>query len=432
MDKLIMSRKERKQQKVFERVTQGDITQAAAAQMLNISDRWVREKLKRYRSKGDAGLTHKGRGRPSPKRWSDDEQTLTIELLKSEWRGFGPTFTAEKLKEIYGISISDETVRKMMIKEGLWRPGKRRNKHRSWRERKKMIGVLVQLDGSPHDWFEGRAPKCTLLVFIDDATSKILWLEFVESESFSCVAAATKKYFEKYGLPVSFYTDNGSVFKVNLNNYEEDRKTQFERILGDLQVDISHARSPQAKGRVERANKTLQDRLIKEMRLQGISSIEEANRYVQEGDFLVKHNAKFAVPPAIEGDAHRSIDGYDLYRVFCSQGERIVTNDFTIQYKCRIIQLEKEQPAIIRPKNRVVVCEHLDGKITIHIRKNQLSFKEIGMRKKGKLSPVEYVNQHKDDGLQEKRAPSLPLCGKNEVIINGGGYSVENRNFSCC
>ena len=432
MDKLIMSEKEREQLKVFERLVRGEITQAAAAQMLNISDRWIREKLKRYRARGDAGLTHQGRGQPSPKRWNNDERSLTIDLLKSEWRDFGPTFVAEKLKELKGITVSDETVRKMMISEGLWVPGKRRNEHRAWRERKKMLGILVQLDGSPHDWFEGRALKCTLLVFIDDATSRILWLEFVDSESFNGVASATKEYFEKYGRPVSFYTDFGSVFSVNLNNPDHDKKTQFERIMKELLVEIIHARSPQAKGRVERANKTLQDRLIKEMRLLGISSIEAANSYVQEGDFLSKHNAKFAVPPAIEGDAHRSIEEYDLHSVFCSQEERIVTNDFTIQYKRRVLQLEKDQPAIIRPKNRVIVCEHLDGKVTVRIRNNQLNFKEIGVRKAGKLSPIEYVNLHKNDARQKTKTLSLPVYGNSEEVINKGELGIENRNFSCC
>ena len=427
-----MSRKEREQLKVFERLDAGEITQAAAAQMLNISDRWARKKLKRYRANGDSGLTHRNRGRPSLRRWNHDERSLTIDLLRSEWRDFGPTFVAEKLKELKGITISDETVRKMMISEGLWIPGKRRTKHRAWRERKKMIGVLVQLDGSPHDWFEGRAPKCTLLVFIDDATSKILWLEFVEGESFDGVASATKKYFEKYGRPVSFYTDFGSVFSVNLNNPERDKKTQFERIMKELLVEIIHARSPQAKGRVERANKTLQDRLVKEMRLLGISSIETANSYIKKGDFIAKHNAKFAVPPAIEGNAHRSIEEYDLHSVFCSQEERIVTNDFTIQYKRRVLQLEKDQPAIIRPKNRVIVCEHLDRKITVRIRNNQLNFREINVRKIGKLSTIEYVNLHKEGESQEKSSPSLPFYENSEMTINTGKLGIENRNFSCC
>jgi len=396
-----------------------------------VSVRWVRKKAKRYRVQGDVGLVHQGRGKPSAKRWNNEEQALAIELLKSEWRGFGPTFTAEKLKELKGIVVSNETVRKIMIKEGLWTPGKRRQKHRQWRERKGMIGILIQLDGSPHDWFEGRGPKCTLLVFIDDATSQLLWLEFVESESFEGVAGAAKKYIEKCGRPVSFYVDFGSVFSVNLNNPERDKKTQFERILAELGIGISHARSPQAKGRVERANKTLQDRLVKEMRLAGISSMEAANKFVQGGDFIAKHNEKFAVAPAVVGDAHRPIDGYNLYDIFCSKAKRVVTNDFTIQYKRKLLQLKAAQPTIIRPKNHVVICEHLDGRISVCIRSCRLDFREIGMRKIGKISPVDYVSRENGE-FQESTPQAGPLYGSLGGTLNNQNIGVENRNFSCC
>jgi transposase len=430
MDKLIMSRKEREQLKVFEKLEAREITQLVAGQMLNMSDRNVRKKFKRYREKGDAGLIHQSRGRPSCKRWAESERAIAMDLLRTKWIGFGPTFAAEKLEEYDGIKVSSETLRKAMIAEGLWSVGKRKQQYRQRRDRKLMVGVLVQLDGSPHDWFEGRGPRCTLLVFIDDATSKILWLEFVESESFEGVAKATKKYIERWGRPVSFYVDFGSVFKVNLNNPDGEKKTQYERILSELDIDLSHATSPQAKGRVERCNQTMQDRLIKEMRLAGISSMDEANRFVQQGDFIEKHNARFAVPPAKEGDAHRATPGYDLYKIFCSKEERIVTNDFTVSYKGRILQLTKEQPATIRPKDHVTICQHLDGKITVRIRNVQLNFKEIGMRKQKNLSPVEYVLQENTLGTGEVVA-SLPLEELLDDLYNQK-YHQENRNFSCC
>ena len=295
-----------------------------------------------------------------------------------------------------------------------------------------MLGVLIQLDGSSHDWFEGRAPKCTLLVFIDDATSRILWLEFVKSESFNAVASATKKYIEKFGRPVSFYVDFGSVFSVNLNNPERDKKTQFETIMKDLLIKVSHATSPQAKGRVERANKTLQDRLVKEMRLEGISSMDSANSYLQNSGFIAKHNEKFTVPPAIEHNAHRSINGYNLNNIFCSRETRVVTNDFTVQYKRKVIQLEKHQQTIIRPKNQVIICEHLDGNLTMRIRNINLNFKEIGMQKNGKISAIEYVNLHKNDGCEEVKPSGLPFCGNLELDTNRQEVSDKNRNFSCC
>lgn len=425
---LVMSKKEREQLKIFERLASGQITQPTAAQILKLSTRWIRKKLKRYREQGDAGLVHLNRGRPSSRKWDPNEKALAIELLKSEWRGFGPTFAAEKLAELKNIRISPETLRKAMIANGLWTPGRKRKQYRKWRERKPMRGMLVQLDGSPHDWFEGRGPKCTLLVFIDDATSQILWLEFVESESFKGVAGAAKKYIEKHGRPGSFYVDYGSVFSVNLNNEERNKITQFESIMKQLDIDVIHASSPQAKGRVERCNKTMQDRLIKEMRLAGISSIEEANRFVQAGNFVTRHNAKFAVQPTEEVDAHRSVTEYNLAMIFCTMEERVVTNDFTINYKSRIIQLTKNQPAIVRPKNRVAVREHLDGKLTISIRNSLLNYKEIGMRKK-KIKPIDYVRMENENCL-EHETTSFPFkenfCGSNNE-----NCKVENRNFSC-
>jgi len=425
---LAMSKKEREQLKIFERLASGQLTQSTAAQILKVSTRWIRKKLKRYREQGDAGLVHLNRGRPSSRKWNSKEKALAIELLKSEWRGFGPTFAAEKLAELKNIYVSAETVRKAMIANGLWTPGRKKQQYRKWRERKPMRGMLVQLDGSPHDWFEGRGPKCTLLVFIDDATSQILWLEFVESESFKGVAGAAKKYIENYGRPGSFYVDYGSVFSVNLNNEERDKITQFESIMKQLDIDVIHASSPQAKGRVERCNKTMQDRLIKEMRLAGISSIEEANRFVQAGSFVTKHNAKFAVQPTQEGDAHLSAKEYNLDMIFCSSQERVVTNDFTINYKSRIIQLTKNQPAIVRPKNRVSVREHLDGKLTISIRNSMLNYKVIGMRKK-KINPIDYVRMENENCF-EHEAPSFPFK-ENFCESNNESFEVEKRNFSC-
>jgi len=428
MDKLIMSRKEREQLKVFEKLVAREITQVVASQMLNVSDRCIRKKLKRYREQGDAGLVHRGRGKPSLKRWDNDERALAIELLKSDWHGFGPTYTAEKLKELKGITVSNETVRQMMIVERLWFAGKRKPKHRLRRDRKLILGALVQLDGSPHDWFEGRAPKCTLVVFIDDATSKILWLEFAKSESFDGVAGAAKKYIEKYGRPVAFYVDYGVVFSVNQNNVEREKITQFERIMKDLDIYINHANSPQAKGRVERCNSTMQDRLVKEMRLANISSMEEANKFVQHGNFIEKHNAKFAVPPAQEGDAHRSTQDYNLYEIFCTQEERIVANDYTFRHRGKIIQLVSDQPVRIRPKNRIMVCEHLDGKTTVQFRDYNLNFKEIKMRK---LSPIDHVLKENDSNL-DSGGSYVPLEESLGAAINDPNLVVENRNFSLC
>jgi hypothetical protein len=230
-------------------------------------------------------------------------------------------------------------------------------------------------------------------VFIDDATSRIVWLEFAESESLVSVGTAMRNYVEEYGRPVSIYVDYGSVFSVNTNNPDRNKFSQFERTMGELDIKVIHARSPQAKGRVERANKTLQDRLVKEMRLKGISFIEAANAFLRQDEYIEKHNAMFAVEAAAPGNAHREILNQDLDQIFCIKEERVLTNDFTISYKGRIVQLEKHQRALIRPSNKIMVHENFDNSITLYIRNIKLNFKEISLKKKAKFSPTEYVHQ---------------------------------------
>lgn len=262
MGKITMSKKERKQLVVFNKLKQGEITQVEAALKLDISARWVRKKYKRYVLQGDAGLVHANRGRSSTRGWDEAERSYAMDLLKGDWHDFGPTYTSKKLKLLKGIFVSKETLRKAMIDEGIcgtWQRKKRRIKHRKRRERRERVGHLVQLDGSPHDWFEGRAPWCTLLVFIDDATSRILWLQFATGESTLEVMRATQEYTKRNGAPHEFYVDYGSVFSVNLNNSERDKKTQWERAVASLGSEVIHARSPQTKGRVERSNGTMQD-----------------------------------------------------------------------------------------------------------------------------------------------------------------------------
>lgn len=389
MGNIIMSKQESKQLLIFEKLKRKEITQAIAAQILDLSERWVRTKFRRYTTDGPEGLLHKGRGRPSNKRWSKEQEDQAIELLHGPFKGFGPTFAAEKLAELHSITVSHETLRKSMIRNGLWFIKSPQSKHRRWRERKICRGIMVQLDGSPHDWFEGRAPKCTLLVFIDDATSEILWAEFAVSESTEALFQATKNYMTKHGIPASFYVDYGGVFSVNTNNPDREKKTQYERAIQELGARVIHASSPQAKGRVERANRTLQDRLVKELRLQKISTMKTANAFVQSG-YLDKHNSQFAVLAAEPADAHRSIDGINLSSIFCLKNKRVLQNDFTIAYRKRIFQIEQHQKTILRPKDKIVVREHLDGSISLAIRSVLLNSTEIGKRPPKQL-PVKVV-----------------------------------------
>ena len=380
MDKFIMSGKEREQVKVFEQVKKGLISKKEAAARLRVSERWIRKKIKRYITSGDIGIIHKNRNRISPRRWNGIQKQTSIQLLQSnEWHDFGPTFAAEKLRK-FGIKVSHETIRKTMIEIGLWKAKQKKSKHRRCRERKSMLGMMVQLDGSPHDWFEGRAEKCTLIVFIDDATSQILWLEFVQSESKISLLEATKNYIQINGIPQSFYVDHGVVFHVNLNNKENDKKTEWEQSCDKLGIKIHHATSPQAKGRVERCNQTMQGRLVKEMRLIKISSMEAANQYLRTSNFIKDHNEKFAVKAAQQGDAHADWQSYNLDDIFSMYETRILANDFTIKYQKKIYQLHNQRNIFIKPKNEITIKTSLKGKISLWIRTIQLEFNEITER----------------------------------------------------
>lgn len=378
---------------VLERLKNRDITQQEAGFILQLSLRTIRRKLKKYRLFKGASLHHGNVGRPNPRRFSDEHAELTVKLVQGELHGAGPTYLAEKMYELYGIKVSDETIRKLLIHRNIWQITKHRPKHRKRRQRRTNVGMLTQLDGSPHDWFEGRAPACTLLVFIDDATSRLLWLEFVASESCEGAMTAAQKYFKKHGRPIALYVDYGGVWSVNTNNPEREKLTQFERAVKELDIKVIHANSPQAKGRVERSNKTLQDRLIKDMRLKKICSMEEANKFAQEV-YIEHHNAKFAVQAADLIDLHRSIDGFNLYNIMSYQETRQVQNDYTITYYKRIFQIGAIQRAIIRPKNNVVVSVHLDGNITLSIRGISLDYKVISSRPEKQVVPPQAANKN--------------------------------------
>ena len=403
-----------------------------------MTTRWLRKKIKRYYNFGDLGLIHKSRGKTSPDRWDSEHEKLLIELLQGEWHGFGPTFAAEKLHELYSIKVTGETACKAMIRAHLWKPKQKRIKHRKLRERRAMLGIMIQLDGSPHDWFEGRVAWCTLLVFIDDATSKILCLEFAESESNVSLLQSTWNHIKKYGIPHSFYTDYGSVFHVNLNNPENTKKTQWERAVEQLGVQAHHARSPQAKGRVERCNKTLQDRLVKELRLAGISSIEAANQYLKTSNYIAKHNQKYAVKAQQKGNAHSSAEMYNLNNIFCIRETRVLTNDFTITYNKQIFQLDDQKKTILRPKDQIVVKTHLNGVITLWIRKVKLSFTIVQAR------PKRYIQEKKipcykpcKPSINSRRwAGGLAPLPNSESRVKPALAAVEpseqKRNFSLC
>lgn len=370
-----MSKKEINQTGVFERLASKEIKQKEAAKMLDLSTRQIRKKLKEFRRLGPISLIHKLRGKPSNNHLDGDLVNKALEIIKEKYPDFGPKFASEKLWENHKIKINHESLRLKMIQATLWQSKAKKISHRSWRERKECLGELVQLDGSPHDWFEGRAPICTLLAFIDDATSKVLHLEFAEEATLP-VMQASKNYFETYGLPQELYVDRGKVFKVNIHNVDEDKITQYRRAIEELGIKMTYARSPEAKGRVERLFGTLQDRLVKELRLKGISNIREANRFIRD-EYLRKHNEKYSVCPKSPSNLHRKINSFNLDDILCLKEKRTLNSDFTLRFKNKWFQLEKKQPTLIFPKNEITITTHLNGDLGISIRDTKLNYHVI-------------------------------------------------------
>ena len=309
------------------------IRRSDAARILSLSARQVQRLVTRFRESGAAGLVHQRRGKPSSNKINDSIRYRCLTLLNQHYSDFGPTLAHEKLTERHGISVSLETLRQWMIADGLWVPhAKRRPRVYQPRHRRDCLGELIQIDGSHHDWFEGRSSKCCLLVYIDDATGRLMNLRFSETESAFDYMVATREYLEQHGKPTAFYSDRHAVFHVSKRDAHTERLTQFGRVLNDLNIELICANSSQAKGRVERANKTLQDRLVKEMRLQGIDTIEQANAWLP--DFIADFNRRFAKPPRYPKDMHRPLreSADELNDIFAWQELRKLSKSLTFQY----------------------------------------------------------------------------------------------------
>lgn len=376
MDLLTMSKRERVCLEVLGQVRRKELTRSAAATALAVSERQVYRLLRRTAASGDAGIVHGLRGRTSNHGHVASERREVIRLYKQrEYRDYGPQLFMEVLSEYHGIRVSRETIRRWLKAEGLWAGRRAPRRHRKKRPRREGIGMLVQFDGSPHDWFEGRGPSCCLLVAIDDASSRI-FMRFAPSEDTEHVMRALWMYMERYGVPQALYSDRGAVYGKS-----KEEITETGRALMQLGVQLIRANSPQAKGRVERSNRTAQDRLIKAMRREGIASIEAANAFL-EREYLEKHNAKFAV---IEGkaDVHRTTRGIDFANIFCFEEERNVCNDYTIQLGGQFIQLERGESPLPPPRTHVTVRTWLDGTLHISWKENELAYTRLAEKPKG-------------------------------------------------
>jgi len=391
----------------------------AAAQILGLTERQVWRLLKAYRQRGADGLISRKRGRPSNRKMPDDVRLAAMAIVKARYADFGPTLAAEKLREQHDLTISRETLRAWMIAEGLWQDRKkRRARVYQPRYRRDCVGELVQIDGSEHRWFEDRGPMCTLLVFIDDATSRLMQLRFVETESTFSYFAATQGYLEAHGKPVAFYSDKHSVFRVNkAGGVATDGMTQFGRALHALNIEIICANSSQAKGRVERANKTLQDRLVKELRLAGVSSIEAGNAFLPA--FIADYNARFAKPPANSKDLHRPMTSYEtLDDAFTWREERTLSQALTLQYDKVMFILDPTEEAQAAIGKRVEVLDYPDGRLAIRYKGVDLPYrtfdkirhvKQAAVVENKRLGPLlEIIHQQQLEREPEKRSRSGP------------------------
>jgi transposase len=367
MDKLLqMSTKELSRLEVMQRLSQKKLGQKEAGRILKLGTRQIKRLLKAFREQGAAGLVSKQRGRKANNRLSEEVQRTVLNLLKTKYQGFGPTLAHEKLVEKEKLKLSDESVRQLMIEDGLWKARKAKKVVvHQLRERRACFGELVQIDGSPHDWFEGRADPCVLLVFIDDATGKLVQLRFVESESFFSYCQAAEGYFRQAGKPMAFYSDKNSIFRVNVPSASAgEALTQFGRAMQELDIEIICANSPQAKGRVERVIQTLQDRLPKELRLRAISNLTHGNAYLPE--FQQDFNQRFAVEPRSAVDAHRRLTAKeDLARILTWQEARTLSKNLTLQFDKVVYQILTPRPTYALRNAHVTVCVNDQEQITI-------------------------------------------------------------------
>lgn len=381
-----MSIKETERITIMDNLIAKRIKQKHASKQLGISVRQVRRMVKRYKQEGASGLAHKNRGRIGNRALLPEKKQQVITLIKSQYQDFGPTLASENLQDRDGVVVSRETVRQLMIKEQLWKVKQRKQIIiHTYRERRNCVGELVQLDGSPHKWFEDRAEPCTLIAYIDDATSRIMDGAFMDYEGTFALFETTEHYLKLYGKPLIFYVDKHSTFNINRQaTIEEELKdqkplTQFGRAMDQLRIELILANSPQAKGRVERLFETLQDRLVKELRLEGISTKEEGTRYFRE-IYIPKHNAKFAVPPKDPANAHRVLlSSDDLSRIFTVQTNRIISKALVVQYKNTRYQIDtKGAYQYLLQKQNILVEENKEGAIVFRHKDKVLSYKVIG------------------------------------------------------
>lgn len=385
-----MTKRELGRWQLIQKVLRGELTQALAGEAMGLSERQVRRMVKKIKRRGARGLAHASRGQESPRKMPEEMEARIAEIISSRYPDFSPLHAAEKLAERHRIEVSREKVRQLMISKGLWKRRRFRKVAHVWRERKHRLGEMVQMDGSHHDWLEGRGPRMVMMGYVDDATGR-LYGRFYDHEGVYPAMDSLRRYIELYGLPLAIYLDKHSTYKTTRQAdmdellKEKQAETQFERALAELGIQVIHAHSPQAKGRVERTFRTLQDRLVKEMRLAGVKSLEEANRFLDR--YLPTFNQRFAREALEPGDLHRRLPkSVNLDDVLCIKGFRTVNEGYVVKWRGRLFVLEK--PSLTLRRQKLTVLERFDGKLSLRFRGRDLGYRQAQEPKRPAPKPV--------------------------------------------
>ncbi len=425
-----MSDKERKRRGAFEMVQRGSWKLVDAAEHLSISYRQCWRSYQRYLREGDVGLVHKSRGGQSNHRKDDDLRQTVLQRYQQAYEGFGPTLAAEKLEE-EGCQVDHETLRRWLIADGKWQRRRKRYPYRQRRERRQHFGELIQMDGSHHHWFGEGLPRSCLVEMIDDARGERRGLMAEEETAEACMRTLWQ-WIERYGIPKALYTDKKNVFVTDREPTLEEQlageepRTAFGKACAKLDIEIIAANSPQAKGRVERAHGVNQDRLVKELKLRGVTTIEGANEVLADG-FMDKLNEKFAVPAASEVDYHRPVPpGMNLAHIFCFEESRSVGNDWVVRYQNRLFQIQRENHLLPNPRSKVIVQRLLDGQIRLLYKGEALRYREIAPgQEKLAVEKESTVSQIVTSKVQSKPAPDHPWRWSR--LYKGGQIVAQGR-----
>jgi hypothetical protein len=418
---------------VIRQVSEHRLSWRQASQQLGLCMRRIGILCAGFRKHGPRALVHGLRGKPSNHHLDPKilERALTV-LRTPLYAGFGPTFANEKLRLApHHLVLSTPLLRRGMIEAGLWKAHRPGIRHRAWRQRRDCVGMLVQLDGSDHDWFEGRGPRCVLIVYIDDATSRILYAEFVDVEDTLTLLRTTRSYLRRHGRPIAYYVDKDSIYKVNRQaTIDEELKdmhpiTQYTRAMNELDIQVICADTPQAKGRVERGFDTHQDRLVKELRLAGISTQGAANRFLWDV-YLPAHNERFSIAPVSDIDAHRPLRtlANHLDEILSIQTERQLANDYTLRFQNSFFQVLPHKPLRIRPRNKVLFEFRLDGSTHLRFRGVYLPFKSISKPPAKERIPEEVLAFFRPDKVPNRPPANHPWRANKDPVLRAASAAV--------